>query len=131
MKKGLRKPVAKNAKANFLLSSFDPTQMEPNSLRDRVYEALVSLPREERASMSDRIISNLKDFRVNVRTGLLMLGIPAQTANDLTPSDLAKLMRYLRINAPTALGAIASPLYDLLSLGNAFEKGVDSWRRAA
>lgn len=131
MKKGLRKPTAKTAKEILSQQSLDPTQIEPNSLRDRVYKALVSLPIEERASMSDKIIASLKDFRVNVLTGLFMLGIPAKTAEDLTPSDLAKLLRYLRINAPKAVEAISSPLRDLLTIGEAFEKSVGSLRRAA
>lgn len=131
MKKGLKKLSTKTTDTIFSQPSFDPTQLEPNNLRDRIYNALVSLPRDERASMSDQIISKLKDFRVNVRTGLLMLGIPARTADDLTPSDLAKLMRYLRINAPKALEAISSPLSDLLTIGESFEKGVGSMRRAA
>lgn len=131
MKKGLRKATAKTASEIFSQQSFDPAQIEPNSLRDRVYKALVSLPIEERASMHYRIIASLKDLGVNISTGLLMLGIPARTADDLTPSDMAKLMRYLRINAPKALEAISSPLRDLLTVGEAFEKGVGSLRRAA
>jgi hypothetical protein len=131
MKKGLRKPTAKTANEIFSQQSLDPTQIEPNSLRDRIYKALVSLPIEERASVTDKIIGSLKDFSVNVRTGLLMLGIPARTADDLTPSDTAKLMRYLRINAPKALEAISAPLRDLLTYGETFEKGVGSLPRAA
>ena|SRR5688572_28546101 len=131
MKKGLRKPTTKTANEIFSQQSLDPTQIEPNNLRDRIYQALVSLPIEERASVTDKIIGSLKDFRVNVRTGLLMLGIPARTTDDLTPSDMAKLLRYLRINAPKALEAISSPLGDLLTYGKAFEKGVGSLRRAA
>ncbi len=131
MKKGLRKPTTKTANEIFSQQSLDPAQIEPNSLRDRIYQALVNLSIEERASVTDQIFGSLKDFSVNVRTGLLMLGIPAKTADDLTPSDTAKLLRYLSINAPKALEAISSPLRDLLSYGKSFEKGVGSLRRAA
>jgi hypothetical protein len=131
MKKGLRKVLAKNTQENISQQSLDPVNLEPNSLRDRVYQALSGLTFEERASVSDRLISGLKGFSVNVRTGLLMLGITARTVSDLTPSDVAKLLRYLRINAPKALEAIGSPLRDLLNAREAFEKNSGSLRRAA
>jgi hypothetical protein len=131
MKKGLRKVLAKNTQENFSQQSFDPTTIEPNSLRDRVYTALSGLSFEERATTIDNLINNLKGFSVNVRTGLLMLGITARTVSDLTPSDIGKLVRYLHINAPKALEAIALPLRDLLTTGKAFEKPATSLRRAA
>jgi hypothetical protein len=131
MKKGLRKVLAKNTQEKFLQQSFDPTNIEPNSLRDRVYTALSGLTFEERALTIDKLISDLKGFSVNVRTGLLMLGITARTVSDLTPSDMGKLIRYLRINAPKALEVIALPLRDLLATGKAFEKTSTPLRRAA
>jgi hypothetical protein len=131
MKKGLRKVLARNTQENFSQQSFDPIKIEPNSLRDRVYQALSGLTFEERASISDQIIGGLKGFSANVRTGLLMLGITARTVSDLTPSDIAKLIRYLRINAPKALEAIGSPLRDLLAASEAFEKSSAPLRRAA
>jgi hypothetical protein len=131
MKKGLRKVLGKNTQENFSQQSSDPIHIEPNSLRDRVYQALSGLTFEERASMSDKIIGGLKGFSVNLRTGLLMLGITARTVSDLTPSDVAKLIRYLRINAPKALEAISSPLRDLLAASESFEKSPASLRKAA
>jgi hypothetical protein len=131
MKKGLRKVLAKNTKENFSQQSFDPINLEPNSLRDNVYTALSGLTFEERASTIEKLISNLKGFSVNVRTGLLMLGITARTVSDLTPSDIAKLLRYLHINAPKALEAIALPLRDLLATGKAFQKTSTPLRKAA
>jgi hypothetical protein len=131
MKKGLRKVLARNTQENYSQLSIDPINLEPNSLRDRVYQALSGLTFEERASISDRIINGLKGFSTNVHTGLLMLGITARTVSDLTPSDVAKLIRYLRINAPKALEAIGLPLRDLLTAGETFEKSPTQLRRAA
>jgi hypothetical protein len=131
MKKDLRKMLGRTKEERFSQEPIDPAQLEPNSLRDKLYAALSNLSFEDRAVMRDRILGSLKDFGVNVSEGLLMLGIPARTADDLTPFDLAKLVRYLRINAPKAIEAISSQLKGLLAPDKVRENHIPPLRRAA
>ena len=131
MKKNLRKMLARPNENRFSQQPVDPAQIEPNTLRDRIYAALSSLPFVDRAEMRDRIIDNLEDSGVNISEGLLMLGIPARTNEDVTPFDLAKLIRYLRINAPIAIGSISTQIISLLSLAPTQESNASPLRRAA
>jgi hypothetical protein len=87
----------------------------PERLRDRVFKALNKLSTEERASVRDRILSDLRKDGVNIRSALVALGIPAVTPDDLSPSDMAKLVRYVRINRPEALKALGGSLGELIS----------------
>lgn len=131
MKKDLRKMLGRPKEERFSQQPQDPAQIEPNSLRDKVYTALSGLSFEDRAATRDQLLRSLKEFGVNVSEGLLMLGIPARTADDLTPFDVAKLIRYLRINAPKAIEAISSQLMRLISMQPAAESGAPSLRRVA
>ncbi|MBI3650916.1 MAG: hypothetical protein HY231_07680 [Acidobacteria bacterium] len=131
MKKNLRKMLTHAPEENVGESTLDPAQLEPNSLRERIYAALSNLSLEERAAVRDHLIGSLKDLGVNLSMGLLLLGIPARTVDDLTPYDLAKLIRYLRINAPQAITAISSQLANLLVMAPATETSASPLRRAA
>lgn len=125
MRKQLEKAFMKSRPNKTALSAPQPFNLltiEPNQLRDRIYQAFSNLPVDQRAVINDKLIVGLEQFGVNVSSGLLILGIPAQTSDDLTPSDVAKLMRYLRINAPQALEAIASQLRELMATETAIQR---------
>lgn len=87
----------------------------PEWLRDRVFKALNKLSTQERASVRDTILLDLRKVGVNISSGLVKLGIPAKTPDDLSPSDIAKLVRYVRINTPEALMALSESLGELIS----------------
>ena len=59
---------------------------------------------------------------VGISGSLFQLGIPVGTADDLTPSDIAKLLRYVRINKLEAIKSAASLLGELIVLDDEAEK---------
>jgi hypothetical protein len=97
------------------VKSFDPTTLAPNDLRDRARHALATLAEEERKAAFGRLLAGLAGAGVNVSSSIIVLGIPARRADELTPSDMAKLLRYVRINWPEAIAALAEPLRQLFT----------------
>lgn len=97
--------------------TLDPAGLAPFDLQDKVRRALSILPEEDQYLLRDKLLTGLKAARVNISSALLLLGIPARAADDLTPSDLGKLLRYVRINMPEAIKALAEPLAELLLRG--------------
>ncbi|HEY6329583.1 MAG TPA: hypothetical protein VI756_09600 [Blastocatellia bacterium] len=92
----------------------DPVKMEPEELKDSVRDALLSRTFDERGELIKRIGAGLVSAGFNIRTAAVLLGINQETVDDLTPSDLAYLVRYARINSPAVLKAVAGPLTELL-----------------
>ncbi len=93
----------------------DLADCNPEWLRDRVFNALSRLSADKRESMRDRILSDLRKAGVNIASGLVKLGIPARTPDELSPSDIAKLVRYVRINTPGAMNVLDGTLTELIA----------------
>lgn len=87
---------------------------EPDDLRDQVQMALSMLSEADHKVFCQRLIAGLAKSGVPVGTSFFMLGIPASSFDDMTPSDMGKLLRYIRINIPAAIEALAGPLAELL-----------------
>jgi hypothetical protein len=92
----------------------NPVKMDPDELKNSVRDALLARTFEERGTMIKRIGTGMADAGFNIRTAAVLLGIYQDTVDDLTPSDLAYLVRYARINNPEVLKAVAGPLTELL-----------------
>jgi hypothetical protein len=92
----------------------NPATIPPDELRSRVREALLKLRPAERAAVRDHLLAQLLRAGVNISSCLFSLGITAKTPGVLTPSDMAYLIRYVRINSPHKLGAVARLLGVLL-----------------
>jgi len=92
----------------------DPSRMAPDQLRDAVRDALLALKFDERAVLVDKLIAGLTKARMNLGAAVMLLGIQGETINDLTPSDIAHLVRYVRINKPAILTCVRQQLSELL-----------------
>jgi hypothetical protein len=91
-------------------SAPDLSTLEPDALRDQVRKALLQLQAEERAAVIRKLVAALGQKGFGVGQCLLLLGIPAQTPDELTASEIATLIRYIRINEPELIRAIAPVL---------------------
>ena len=117
---------AKNGHAE----SSDPAKMDPNFMRDAVRSALLSLPLDERARARDRILSSLRKAGLDLGTLLILLGINVKLADELTPSDLAHLIRYLRLTSAAKLDAVKPEIVGLLGVEEKVRKTHET-RKAA
>ncbi|HSB11539.1 MAG TPA: hypothetical protein VLM38_18770 [Blastocatellia bacterium] len=111
-------------------AAFDPLTAEPNVLRDRVCKALSLLAEDERSGVRDRILVDLTRAGLNIGQCLLLLGIPARTADELTAPEMATLIRYVRINEPKAMTALVPVLSEMLTLHPAQSRGLRVSRAA-
>jgi hypothetical protein len=91
----------------------DPTTMEPSYLHEWFLKALADLSRDEWAAMRDKVLKSLGEAGVKLGACVLVLGIPARRPEELTPPELAMLVRYVRMNAPEALKPISEQLMQL------------------
>jgi hypothetical protein len=95
-------------------AAHDAWVLEPDDLRNQVQKALSTLCEEDHKVMLDRLLTGLARAGVPVGTSLFMIGIRVGGLDDLTPSDMGKLLRYIRINTPMAIGALNGLLTELL-----------------
>ena len=88
---------------------------EPDALRDAVCKALSSITIDQRSEFRAKLLAGLRNAGLKVRSCLLMLGVSAGTAADLTAPEIASLIRYVRLTEPKALSAVTELLIELLS----------------
>jgi hypothetical protein len=99
-------------------NTYDPRTATPNELCDAVRGAMVALTLDERISIKEKLLSALKGSRLNVGSILLLLGIHADTVEELTPSDVGYLVRYIRMNSPDVIMALRRPLTELFDIAH-------------
>ena len=80
-----------------------PWATDPEELREVVQKAVSSISEEQRASYSRRLVSTLFELGLNVPAILYQSGVVEQEPADLTPVEIAHLIRYVRINVPWML----------------------------
>lgn len=88
---------------------------QPDDLRDAVCAALSSLPEDQRSSVRNALLAELKNAGLRIGESLLMLGASARTADELTAPEIAALIRYVRLAKPKVMTAVAEPLKELLA----------------
>ena len=109
-----RKLTARNLRETFIESELELVNADPDYLRDSVRKAFLSLSMHERSKAATDVLYGLRKAGLRVRECLLMLGASASTAEELTASEIAALIRYVRLNEPKALQSIATLLMELL-----------------
>ncbi|HLA11897.1 MAG TPA: hypothetical protein VJ023_15025 [Pyrinomonadaceae bacterium] len=92
--------------------------MSANGLRNGLYKALSRFALPERVLLYKRLIGDLEKAGIRVGSRLFLLGIPAKIPEELTPSDIGKLIRSVYLNEPQAIAAISETLKEILSMTN-------------
>ena len=108
-----RNLAARNLRETFIQSELELVNADPDYLRDSVCKALLSLSMHERSQAATDALYGLGKAGLRFRECLLMLGSSASTAEELTASEIAALIRYVRLNEPKALQSIATMLMGL------------------
>src|ERR1041384_8676079 len=79
---------------------------DPNELKSIVRDGLVSMNMAEREDFIQALETEMRRASLNMRAYLVPLGIPGRSPEDLTPTEVGHLIRFLRINVPQATAAV-------------------------
>jgi hypothetical protein len=82
------------------------TSLDPNDLKSIVRDGLVSMTMADREDFIQALESEMRRANLNMRAYLIPLGIPARSPEDLTPTEVGHLIRFLKINVPQAMSAV-------------------------
>ena len=80
--------------------------LDPTELKSIVRDGLVAMNMAEREEFIQALEAEMRRVSLNMRAYLIPLGIPGRSPEDLTPTEVGHLIRFLRINVPQATTAV-------------------------
>ena len=103
--------MAKNINTRTLQSrnrrvTTEQSVLDPNDLKSIVRDGLVSMNMAEREDFIQTLEAEMRRANLNMRAYLIPLGIPGRSPEDLTPTEVGHLVRFLKINVPQAMSAV-------------------------
>jgi hypothetical protein len=98
----------KKARKQIVMVGFQ--DVSADELKDSVREMLVLMEALERKLFIKTLEYEMLRSGLSIRPYLIPLGIAAQCAEDLTPTDVGHLIRFFRINVPKAMAAVGRVL---------------------
>jgi hypothetical protein len=107
--------MAKNIQAKRLQGRNDTyvikwSSLDPNELKAVVRDGLVGMGMTEREDFIGTLETEMRKAGLNMRAYLVPLGIPGRSPEDLTPTEVAHLIRFLKLNVPQAMTAVEKAL---------------------
>jgi hypothetical protein len=120
--KGWRIEMARNLKQigrRVDVATVSWSTVDASELKEVVRDGLVAMNASEREEFIQKFEAELRHAGVNMRAYLVPLGIPGRSSDDLTPTEVAHMMRFLKLNVPKAMPAIERALAsnDIFSAG--------------
>lgn len=91
-------------------ATVDWSALDGNELKAVVRDGLVAMNMSEREEFIGTLEAELRRAGLNMRAYLVPLGIPGRSTEDLTPTEVAHLIRFLKLNVPRAMPAIEGAL---------------------
>ena len=101
------------ARKQIKMASFQ--EIDADELKNSVREMLVSMEALERKLFIKTLEYEMSRTGLSIRPYLIPLGIAAEYAEDLTPTEVGHLIRFFRINVPKAMSAVVRVLAGALS----------------
>jgi hypothetical protein len=91
--------------------------MDADELKAVIRDGMVAMNMTEREEFIETLEAELRRAGLNMRGYLVPLGIPGRSTEDLTPTEVAHLIRFLKLNVSQAMPAIERALgrYDSFS----------------
>ena len=80
--------------------------LDANSLKDVVRDSLMAMSLPERDEFIRTLETEARRVNVNLRAYLVPIGIPGRSTEDMTPTEIGHLARFLKINVPKAMAAL-------------------------
>ena len=84
--------------------------LDANELKSIVRDGMVAMNMTEREEFIGTLESELRREGLNMRAYLVPLGIPGRSPEDLTPTEIAHVVRFLKLNVSKAMPAIERSL---------------------
>ena len=91
---------------------------DPNELKSIVRDGLVSMTMADREEFIRTLEAEMRHASLNMRAYLVPLGIPGRSPEDLTPTEVGHLIRFLKINVPKA----STPVQKAMARFNVFSE---------
>ena len=109
------KEMAKNIQARRIQSktaAVPPkwSAVDADELKAVIRDRLVGMNMTEREEFIETLEAELRRAGLNMRGYLVPLGIPGRSTEDLTPTEVAHLIRFLKLNVPQAMSAVERAL---------------------
>lgn len=98
----MRKEMAKSTQTNYRVARTALESFDPDALKNLVRDGLVSMKMADRGDFIQSLEREMKRANLNMRAYLLPLGIPARSAEDLTPTEVGHLIRFLKMIVPAS-----------------------------
>jgi len=80
--------------------------LDPDELKSFVRNALVSMKLTEREDFIQALEVEMRRANLDMRDYLIPLGIPGRNSEDLTPTEVGHLIRFLKMIVPEAMLAV-------------------------
>lgn len=97
-------------------------ELDADQLKDSVREMLVLMEPLERKLFIKTLQYEMFRSGLSIGPYLIPLGIPARSAEDLTPGEVGHLMRFFKMNVPAAMPALARVLDECPLVATGFEQ---------
>lgn len=80
--------------------------LDANELKNIVRDGLFEMSMAERSEFIIEMENEMRHAGLHLSSYLVPLGIPGRSAEDMTPTEVGHLVRYLKINVPQAMRAV-------------------------
>jgi hypothetical protein len=84
--------------------------IDAGELKEIVRDGLVAMNVTEREDFISALEAEMRRAGLNMRAYLIPLGIPGRSPEDLTPTEVAHMVRFLKLNVPQAMPTIERSL---------------------
>lgn len=88
----------------------DWSALDANDLKSVVRDGMVAMNMTEREEFIGTLEAELRRAGLNMRAYLVPLGIPGRSPEELTPTEVAHVIRFLKLNNSRAMPAIERAL---------------------
>ena len=97
---------SKNLQTRNQMARAGQRTLDPTELKSLVRDGLVAMNMAEREEFIQALEAEMRRVSLNMRAYLIPLGIPGRSPEDLTPTEVGHLVRFLKINVPQAMSAV-------------------------
>jgi hypothetical protein len=80
--------------------------LDPNEIKSVIRDGLVAMNMADREAFIQALEREMRHAGLNMRSYLIPLGIPGRSPEDLTPTEVGHLVRFLKFNVPQAMSAV-------------------------